>query len=550
MTKKYIIFITIILINLFGLEKLNVSAEELGRKIVVQEIGPNYILGIYSGEGEISVWKGNALLGTGKTVNNRFKVPLNQTLTGKTALTLMNEGKEYKAYATYSPAQVTKTDDRYKTVAGKTEPGASIRVSVNSQSLKLKSHDKNHGNFTFYSSGLLKYGTSFHVNTELNGVVSVSKGTVAAAQAPAKPKVHSVSNKSTSFTGYAEPYSTVYITDGKNKYTVKASSKGTFRKDRIKMLSPGSKVSVYVRADRKNAQSSIATVIVSDKIAPKVPDVGKISNKVFKISGKAEAYSTVYVLKNGNKYKTVKANSKGTFAISKPLHRAGTKFEFYAKDKAGNKSERSKQIVYSKKRPKKKVMSAPLVRQMPELPRGCEVTSLSMMLNHAGIKSNKMVLAKQVKKAPEKLKYINGKKHFGNPHYGFVGDMYSFSKPGFGVFNGPIEDLANKYMPGRIVNLTGVSFDTVLNYVGAGKPVWVINTSWFSRVPSKYWKTWYTPQGPVRITMKEHSVLVTGYDSKYVYFNDPLDGTKNKKRLKKHFVEGWTQYGKQAISYY
>jgi uncharacterized protein YvpB len=50
--------------------------------------------------------------------------------------------------------------------------------------------------------------------------------------------------------------------------------------------------------------------------------------------------------------------------------------------------------------------------------------------------------------------------------------------------------------------------------------------------------------------MKEHSVVVTGYDSKYVYFNDPLDGQKNKKKPLKQFIEGWKQYGSQAISYY
>ncbi|WP_396654836.1 C39 family peptidase [Mesobacillus jeotgali] len=204
----------------------------------------------------------------------------------------------------------------------------------------------------------------------------------------------------------------------------------------------------------------------------------------------------------------------------------------------------------NQKRPAKKLMHAPLIKQMPELPRGCEVTSLAMMLNQAGVKANKMTLAKQVKKDPTIYRYSNGKKYFGNPNYGFVGNMYTFSKPGFGVFNKPVAELANKYMPGRIVNLSGQSFDSVLDYVGAGRPVWVINTSWFSHVPRKYWQTWYTPQGPIRITMKEHSVLITGYDSKYVYFNDPLDGMKNKKRLKKQFIEGWTQFGKQAISYY
>ncbi|WNF25289.1 C39 family peptidase [Mesobacillus jeotgali] len=268
------------------------------------------------------------------------------------------------------------------------------------------------------------------------------------------------------------------------------------------------------------------------------------------MTGSAEGKSTLYIYKNNKKFKTIKLNSQGRFSIKVPLQAANSKLSFYAKDSAGNQSPKIQVAVANQKRPAKKLMHAPLIKQMPELPRGCEVTSLAMMLNQAGVKANKMTLAKQVKKDPTIYRYSNGKKYFGNPNYGFVGNMYTFSKPGFGVFNKPVAELANKYMPGRIVNLSGQSFDSVLDYVGAGRPVWVINTSWFSHVPRKYWQTWYTPQGPIRITMKEHSVLITGYDSKYVYFNDPLDGMKNKKRLKKQFIEGWTQFGKQAISYY
>ncbi|QHS21715.1 SH3 domain-containing protein [Virgibacillus sp. MSP4-1] len=197
----------------------------------------------------------------------------------------------------------------------------------------------------------------------------------------------------------------------------------------------------------------------------------------------------------------------------------------------------------------RKLLSAPLVSQMPELPRGCEVTTLSMMLAHAGVHVDKMTLAEEVRKDPTPFSRKNGQVHFGHPNNGFVGNMYTFDKPGLGVFHDPIADLGEKYLPGRIVDLTGSSFDRVLSQIDKGKPVWVLTTSWFSYVPESYWETWNTPSGKVKVTYKMHSVLITGYDDRYVYFNDPLANMKDRKVAKDRFIAGWNQFGNQAISY-
>lgn len=549
MRKNYLIVLFSIIIFLACSPYLGIAAEN-ENLIKVEEIGKEYIKGSFPGEETLIVYKGETVIGQGKAINQIYELKFSQTISNETELTIKAEGTEQQIKVVFSPPILNPIDDRTKKVTGKILPGATVSALYHKQIMKLKS--LNNGIFEFESASPLKYGAEIKVVSEIKGVKSSVSAKVLAAPAPDKPKLNLVSNKSITLTGNAEPDSMVNILIGKSIYKIKVDLKGYFKLDlsNRKPLPADTIITIFVTADRFNSKSGVLSIKVADQVPPTPPRVNKMTNKSFLISGTAEPLSSVYILKNSKPIKVIKANQKGSFSLNVPLQTAKTKFEFYAKDAAGNQGAKSALMVENQNRAASKMISAPLVRQMPELPRGCEVTSLTMLLNHAGVKANKMTLAKQVKKDPAPLKISKGKKYFGNPNLGFVGDMYSFRKPGFGVFNKPVESLANSYMPGRIVNLSGQSFDSVLDYVSSGRPVWVINTSWFSYVPSKYWQTWYTPQGVVRITMKEHSVLVTGYDSKYVYFNDPLDGKKNKKWLKKHFIDGWTQYGKQAISYY
>ncbi|WP_071393780.1 C39 family peptidase [Bacillus tuaregi] len=195
------------------------------------------------------------------------------------------------------------------------------------------------------------------------------------------------------------------------------------------------------------------------------------------------------------------------------------------------------------------LVDAPIIKQMPELPRGCEVTSLAMLLQHAGVQVDKMTLAEQIKKEPSTYRKENGVIYFGHPNDGFVGDMYSYHNPGLGVYHKPINNLAEQYLPGQIVDFTGADFHEVKVHLSDNRPVWVIINTAYSRLPDSRFQTWQTPSGPVKITYKEHSVLVTGYDKQYVYFNDPLTGEKNKKAPITEFEDSWVQMGKQAITY-
>lgn len=198
---------------------------------------------------------------------------------------------------------------------------------------------------------------------------------------------------------------------------------------------------------------------------------------------------------------------------------------------------------------KQVILDAPVIRQMPELPRGCEVTSLAMLLQHQGVQTDKLTLAREVKKNPAQYRLNDGKIYFGDPNKGFVGNMYTYTEPGLGVYHKPIADLAEQYLPGKIKDLTGAELQELKIHLSDGRPVWVITNTEYKKLDESFFQTWYTPDGPVKVTMKEHSVLITGYDESFIYFNDPLTGEKNKKAPMKDFVEAWVQMGRQAITY-
>ncbi|MDR1559736.1 MAG: C39 family peptidase [Clostridiales bacterium] len=196
--------------------------------------------------------------------------------------------------------------------------------------------------------------------------------------------------------------------------------------------------------------------------------------------------------------------------------------------------------------PASAALEAPSLLQTPELARGCEVTSLAMLLLSQGVKTDKLELAGRIKKEPAVYRTKDGRVFRGNPNKGFVGRMDSFKEAGYGVYHGPIAELLDGYMPGMALDLTGCEFGDLLYYPALGIPVWVIINTTYAPLPSSAFITWDTEQGPVRITYREHSVLLTGYDETRVYFNDPLAGRNSAGR--NAFAAAWEQMGGQAVT--
>ncbi|CAG9613094.1 hypothetical protein BACCIP111899_02289 [Bacillus rhizoplanae] len=189
------------------------------------------------------------------------------------------------------------------------------------------------------------------------------------------------------------------------------------------------------------------------------------------------------------------------------------------------------------------IENVPFIKQLPELERGCEVTSLAMLLQYKGIQVDKMKLADEIERVPFEANGLRG-----NPHEGFVGNIYTKSEPGYGVYHQPIFQLAQKYVPDKTIDLTGREIEDIYKVLSAGSPVWVIVNTTFQPLDKGSFETWDTNAGEVKITYYEHSAVVVGYDQNFVYVNDPLANKPRKGIPRAQFEKAWEQMGKQAIT--
>lgn len=199
------------------------------------------------------------------------------------------------------------------------------------------------------------------------------------------------------------------------------------------------------------------------------------------------------------------------------------------------------------------LVDVPVQSQLPELPNGCEVTSLAMLLAGGGVSVDRLALADAQETDAAPPVYAPGRSDFagivswGNPHHAFVGSVRASGGIGLGIYHEPLARLATGQAPDRVVDLTGAGFATVVDQVRQGRPVMVWTTVTQTPVTDSQWVTWQTPQGPFTGTRQEHAVLVVGYDAQGLVINDPLSGTR-KTVAPGPFITSWEQMGRQALT--
>lgn len=194
------------------------------------------------------------------------------------------------------------------------------------------------------------------------------------------------------------------------------------------------------------------------------------------------------------------------------------------------------------------VLDVPIINQKPELPYGCEVTSLAMVLNYAGVEVTKLELADNVLKESDPVKQTEQGDitDWGDPGQGFVGDMTGKGK-GYAVFDRPVEKLMIDYLGDSTLNLTNKDFNELLKQVYFKKPV-VVWTTGDYHLPDR-WEEWNHEGKIIKTPLDLHAVVLVGYEKDYVYLNDPLSGQKKVKVDKEQFIKSWEALEKRAISY-
>ena len=188
------------------------------------------------------------------------------------------------------------------------------------------------------------------------------------------------------------------------------------------------------------------------------------------------------------------------------------------------------------------------VMQKPELPNGCEIVSLTAVLNYYGYAVSKTTMADNYL-PKQAFSWKNGKRYGPDPYKAYAGNPRSATS-GWYSFAPPIVKAANNYMATQTnkmqaIDISGSSQEEILNYLNNGVPVivWVtldlskptVNGHWYLSDTGKYYKA-YT---------NLHAVVLKGYKDGIVSVMNPLKGQVTHDL--NTFFKSYEELGKHAM---
>ncbi|MCH5193434.1 MAG: C39 family peptidase [Oscillospiraceae bacterium] len=169
------------------------------------------------------------------------------------------------------------------------------------------------------------------------------------------------------------------------------------------------------------------------------------------------------------------------------------------------------------------------ILQLPELPVGCEITALTILLRHWGFDAEKTDLAKNyLPKSWGNARTEDGKTYKDSFFDYFIGDPFG---TGYGCFSGAIVKAANSYIADHgggftVKNISGSHPDVLYDYLAAGTPVLCWATD--GMIEPEYYETWYDNVTGEQLDwyLNEHCFVLAGFNisGDLVTLNDPMKG--------------------------
>ncbi|NIK79837.1 uncharacterized protein YvpB [Paenibacillus castaneae] len=176
---------------------------------------------------------------------------------------------------------------------------------------------------------------------------------------------------------------------------------------------------------------------------------------------------------------------------------------------------------------KKVYLNVDTIMQNPELPNGCEITSLTAVLQYYGYDATKTEMADNY--LPKQAFYSKNNKLYGpDPYEAYAGDPREL-KGGFFSFAPPIVKAAELYFDAvghsnPTKDISGSTKEQIIEQLNHGIPVvtWItldlskpkMNYSWYLSDSSEYF--------PAPINL--HVVVLNGYENGKVHVMNPLVG--------------------------
>lgn len=168
------------------------------------------------------------------------------------------------------------------------------------------------------------------------------------------------------------------------------------------------------------------------------------------------------------------------------------------------------------------------ILQMPELPVGCEITALTILLRYYGFDADKCTMASDYLPKGGNAQYIDGELYKDSFFDYFIGDPFS---RGYGCFSNAIEKAANKYIADNgggytVLNISGAHPDELYDYLANDIPVLCWATD--GMIEPEYYESWYDNETGEKLDwyLNEHCFVLAGFNMKNdtVTLNDPMKG--------------------------